>query len=725
MTLPAATLSVPASSDLAVGTWTLPSGSTQQAFKVGIYRSSDIIDWSPTHWPVGGTRPSYIPYALLGERLDWEWSSDTRFEASNIPPSYRLLSPGDYIMLLWWRGTRTGHGLPDDISRPARRAFTITGNASVPDVPRVGIQGRIYLLPAPRIINPNEGATLSGNTVWVDWEARNLHQPTYVKAAVYPAGTIDEDGQASVRAIVGTDNGDDYWETAEWVKTEEACTRLSGGAAGNQRYRLLFGGDNIGVSGGLPNGDFIVRLRYAHSPTGNQSYADQATFRVTNSDNEAPLVVPYVPTPGSNKPLVVPPSGVLAANINEALNLEWTFLSPTGRTARQVCIRRTFATRTGTGPGSQLVTYWNPGLGWRNYTTNVLSAANRFSLPADPSSYSNGWGNTAWAESSGNRRLIRFAVMVIDEGNNASDWSSDFVIQAYDNLKPSGLEITAFPLAVRSRYPGSGFVRVRVRTSADGYSDVRDSGNEPAQVKVGWYHPANIVDGVPTVPPFAYTSDYADPLTGRFDDPMAGDTEGRGAEWVHADTSLSSGNGSYVTTNGLRFGNDIHLGGDGSVESLTYGEIGQNLYTVRARILDRYGNPSDVVSQDFQMPGTVALPHPVTPVPRVYDRNDVVQAGTEGLIDGAYIGVSLTEDTSNAALGDVTYVIVERIEVSRPDDQQVAADEVVVSGKIFPRSDGTFPMFRDYSVASRVAYEYRAVAFRPPGVFSVSDWVPA
>ena len=195
-------------------------------------------------------------------------------------------------------------------------------------------------------------------------------------------------------------------------------------------------------------------------------------------------------------------------------------------------------------------------------------------------------------------------------------------------------------------------------------------------------------------------------------------------------------------------GTRLRVAFDGLTTGNTKGLLPNGDYTARFKVVDFFGNAHGTASYDFSLtrPASIAM----TTTPRVYNRSDELQPGTEGLIPGSYIGldISVTGTTAAAdgfhvANGEGGFVLVERREHARDEGDvdetpRIVSDRIRPTGTtgavgafrpsfspLFTDSAGRGVVFRDYRVERRVEYEYRLVAVNRFGNRAYSAWVPA
>ena len=186
---------------------------------------------------------------------------------------------------------------------------------------------------------------------------------------------------------------------------------------------------------------------------------------------------------------------------------------------------------------------------------------------------------------------------------------------------------------------------------------------------------------------------------------------------------------------------------DGSNTGNTKGVLEDGDYTIRAKLIDQFGNAYGAASHNFSVsrPASIAM----TTTPRVYDRDDNLQPGLTGVIPGRYVGLDISVDGNLAAAdgfhtadGEGGYVVVERKEYDRPSGEVNETPKILLpllrpSGTtgtapnikptftpLFTDSAGRQVVFRDYQVERGVQYLYRLKAVNRYGNSVTSAWSP-
>ena len=601
MTLPAAVLTTPPanSGGRPVLSWSLPDGAVQTGYKIRIYRTADLnAAGLPFYRPVGGTRDGTVRYSQRGIGADWVFDRQARsFTASDVPPSSRRLSDGAHTAIFEWRGSVPGAVLIDDQSFTTFVNFRVSDSTAT-DPPRVPLE-RVYALPRPRFVFPAEGERVRlaspSDSMYFTFDIQKVYNPEEIKLAVYNEAHLDDEGRPTHRPLYGTDDkdGDGWLSGAEWIPVGD-FRRETGAAAGWQRFRLDFDATSK-VNARLADGLYGARVKYRSGDGDLESLTDQVLFRLRNSNAVEQPARPVSPQPTSSQPLIRILNASRAVSENEPLTLRWLFLNTTGLKQRFYSLRR----YRQTSPTNTTSLRQNPttadATAWSSAVRPITTGEQEITLPVAGTGIDNRWGRADYGFDGGDgRKYLLFRVQGQDIGGANSLPSEDAAIFVYSPIEILNVtaSVTAVPAAQRTpELISEGVLSVVVTAGASNYADVRQSGNRPEKIKVAVYRVEDIENNEPVRPPVAYTSDYKD-------DPIFGNRSRRfgrsetGAEWVEAETGLLSNNSGWTATpsGGLRFGNDLHYGGDPTTR--TFGGIDNGDYIIRVRLRDRWGNQS-------------------------------------------------------------------------------------------------------------------------------------
>ena len=776
MTLDAATLTFSTVLSAQRLAWTLPAGATQNGVAVEIYRTADIpfAGGGATHTMVSGTRRNNIPYEDRPIRALWWFNATRRFiTINNFWPSEAYLGNGSYTARMWWRGSQPGVSGTDVFSRVAEDTLTVTGSPYPVVQPLLlrrqrletatgGV--RVDVFPAPTFVYPTQWQVvdLSATDMYFDFDIPKNQPARYFKLAVYREQDVLTPNDKTKRPAFFTDDGVGTAVFAEWVLLSTAATKITGAAAGFQRYRCTFSTGNL-VNQRVANGRWSAFVRYADAREGNYRSSEVAfiSFQAALSNAPAPVIrdIIYDPPVFLTKPVVTPAvPNPLFIEQDEAWVLPFNYISNEGLLQKQVEV----SYEADTAKATALSGHRTSGLHWTE--TRGIATFDAYRATAAPSAVTiqalpvpahaadtitrapnSRVGKTENYPGNLERRYYDFHIRARDRNDVWSDRTDGLSgrpppvrVYLFRRLRASRLSASIVPLPLTQRTPSftagrptNGYISLSIDVAHASLTHQQDTGNWPDDIKVAWYRSTDIQGGLPQAPPFAYTSDYR-VRPDAPDQSVEHAASATGAEWVPTSNVLNQATGTNlfqaVRDDGdypLRWGEYIAQGGDPS--TYTFGGIPNGTHTVRVDVRDIHGErATSTLSENV----TVNLPavQDVLSVARAYDRDgNIVQtpAGDDvitGLAPGgAYIQLDFTE-TSDAAKGLASFLIIQRREVNASGTP--VGPEQTFRYRVTPDQDDNFPPYRDYLVRPGRRYQYRIQAVRLPGISATTAWRP-
>ena len=748
-----------------------------------------------THNPVGGTRRVFQLEPDARVRGDWISSGTARsMRVNSLYPSEAYLGNGTFVCRMWWRGQQPGILGNDIESRAADVTFTVAGSPYPAVIPNrlvrrrleSGQRVRVDVFPAPRIVAPTELQQIPlADDAHLNFEfdvpARLVQQIRYFKLGFYAEEVVLSPRHKTNRPSVLSDDGLKGQATfAEWVPIGLAADRISGAPAGWQRYRTVIAPHNYYSANATRQSQSLLdvrlwsaHIRYGDNREGNyrSSEVDNVVFEITQSNAPATqaAAIKYDTPVFLTKPVLE------AANPNpvfidqgEDWFINFVFINENGLAQQRIQVQYqgdgAKATALGSGATGSSYMLWRANedgtARFDTFTTDESAVmAQPLPVPAHDSDTLTRAPNTRVGLTEAHpggleRRYFNFIGQASDGrltgGTSGSTlWSEPtngtnenpqpLRVYLYRRLRVSRLAVvTPVAMPLNQREPTyangratNGFVSLEADIAHATLTHQQDTGNWPAEIKVGWYRQEDIQGGVPVAAPFAYTSDYR--IRPGAEQTLEQAVSRTGAEWVPTSNALSAtaGTNHYqaVRDNGdfpLRWGEYVAQGGN--IDSLTYGGIPNGTWVVRADMRDPQGGRATAIASATV---TINLPavRDVLAAPRIYDINhNVATTGplndevTSGFAPGAYIGLGFTE-VADSTKGLVSYIEIERRETDAANNP-VAGTHVRLPGRLRPDSSGIFPIYRDYLLQVDKLYQYRCRAVRNPGTEAYSDWRP-